>query len=130
MTAEPSTAAVAPGRSVVYLHKAERFLKSARRVLEEDEESAALLAIHAAMSACDCLTVRHLGLRSTSSRHLGVLSLVDRLPTRHRAELKKHLRDLVSKKNVVEYEDRLLPRGDAAQMVKIAGRVVAAAREP
>ena len=130
MTLPPATTAVAPGRASVYLQKAEKFLKGAKRALEEgDDEPAALLAIHAAMSACDSLTVRHLGLRSTSPRHLDVLALVDRLPIPRKDELKKHLRDLVSKKNVVEYEDRLLPRGDAAPMVKIAERVVAQARE-
>lgn len=129
MTAQPSTASVAPGRAAVYLEKAEQFLKSAKRALDEgDGESAALLAIHSAISACDSLTVRHLGLRSTSPRHLDVLPLVDRLPTPHKEQLKKHLRDLVSKKNVVEYEDRLLPRSDAANMVKAAGRILAVAR--
>jgi hypothetical protein len=67
-------------------------------------------------------------LRSTGARHLDVLALIDRLPTSRKGDLKKHLRDLVSKKNVVEYEDPLLPRGNGAQMVKIATRVVAAAR--
>lgn len=130
MTPDPATASVSPGRAAVYLAKAEQFLKSANRALEEgDEESAALLAIHTAIPACDSLTVRHLGLRSTSPRHMDVLPLIARLPTPQKEQIKKHLRDLVSKKNVVEYEDRLLPRGDAAQMVKIATRVLAAARE-
>jgi HEPN domain-containing protein len=120
---------VAPERAAAYLQKAEEFFAGAKRALDEGApDSAALLAIHAAITACDSLTVRHLGLRSTSPRHLDVLTLVDRLPTPQKDQLKKHLRDLVSKKNVVEYEDRLLPRGDAVQMVKIAGRVVAAAR--
>jgi len=132
LKAPPPTARVDPARASVYLAKAERFLKSAKRVLgsggEDEEDSAAVLAIHAAITACDSLTVHYLGVRSTSPRHMEVLPLVDRLPTPQREQLKKHLRDLVSRKNVVEYEDRLLPRGDAAAMVKIAERVVEAAR--
>jgi hypothetical protein len=132
MRAEPSTATVDPARAAVYLAKAERFLKSAHRILaagqEDEEDSAAALAIHAAISACDSLTVRHLGLRSTSPRHIDVLSLLDQLPLPQRDQVKRQVRTLLSRKNVVEYEDRLLPRGDAAAMVKVAERVVEAAR--
>ena len=124
-----ATVAVSPARAGVYLVKAQQFLKSAKRALADgDEESAGLLAIHAAISACDSITVRDLGLRAAGPRHLDVLELIDRLETPRKAQLKKHLKDLVSKKNVVEYEDRLLPRGDAGQMVKIAERVVDEAR--
>jgi HEPN domain-containing protein len=115
------------------LAKAERFLKTAKRALEQggedEEDSAAVLAIHAAISACDSLTVRHLGVRSTSQKHLDVLRLIDQLPLAQREPLKKQLRTLVSRKNVVEYEDQLLPRGDAHAFVKVAERVVQAARD-
>src|SRR5690349_15443832 len=118
VTREPATTAIPPARAAVYLEKAEDFLRAATRALEDGaEDSAALLSIHAAISACDSLTVRHLGLRSTSPRHMDVLALIDQLPTSRKDELKKHMRDLVSKKNVVEYKDRLLPRGSAAPKI-------------
>ncbi len=119
---------VAPARAAIYLQKAQQFQRSAEKMIGTGEEEAAgLLAIHAAISACDSLTVKHPGLRSTSPHHLDVLRLIERLPLGGKEEIKKQLRALLSRKNVVEYGDRLLPRGDAGEMVKIAGRLVAAA---
>jgi len=69
-----------------------------------------------------------MGLRATGPNHLDVIRLVDRIPSGPHEEFKKQLRTLLSRKNLIEYEDRLLPRGDAPQMVKVAGRVVHAAR--
>lgn len=129
MRAPPGTAAVERSRATVFLDKAEEFLRSAKRSLESgDRDAAGVLAIHAGISACDALTVWHLGLRSNSQRHLDVLGLLKQVQFEGRAHVERQLRELVSEKREVEYEDRRLQVGDAGKMVGLAERVVRAAQ--
>jgi HEPN domain-containing protein len=125
--APPGTAAVERSRATVFLEKAEEFLRSAKRSLEAgDRDAAGMLAIHAGISACDALTVSHLGLRSNTQRHLDVLALLRLVNFDGRPNVERQLRELVSEKREVEYEDRRLQVGDAAKMVELAERVVTA----
>lgn len=129
MTRETPAAAVQPGRAPVYLDKAERFLNGAEEALRSgNEDTAALAALHAAISALDAITVARLGLRSTSPNHADVLLLLDRTDVDGKEEIKRQMRPLVSRKNLIEYEDRLLPRGEAKELLKRAKKVVAAAK--
>lgn len=112
-----------------FLAKAEEFLRSARSSLRDGEATAAgLLSIHAAISACDALTAHYLGMRSGSQRHHDVLNLLDQLPVARKDTLARQVRRLLDDKNVVEYEDKLLFREAAGEMVELAERVVRASR--
>lgn len=127
MKAPPRAVAVERSRAAAFLAKAEEFLRGAKRSLEAgDRDAAGVLAIHAGISACDALTVGHLGLRSNTQRHLDVLRLLRQVDFAGRAAVERQLRELVSEKREVEYEDRRLQVGDAAKMVELAERVVTA----
>jgi HEPN domain-containing protein len=116
-------------RAEAFLAKAEEFLRSAQRTLEEGDHSAAgVLAVHAGITACDSITVWHLGRRSSSSRHLDVLALLKGLSFEGREGVERQLRELLAEKHEVEYEDRRLLAGDAEKMVKLAERIVRAAQ--
>ena len=129
MTREAPAAAVQPARAPIYLDKAERFLRGAEAALAAgDEDTAALAALHAAISALDAITVARLGLRSTSPSHSDVILLLDRTGVEGNDDIKRQVRPLLSRKNLVEYEDRFLPRGEAAGLVKRARKVVAFAK--
>jgi hypothetical protein len=83
-----------------------------------------VLAIHAAITAGDALTVRYLGVRSASQRHLDVIALIEKIPKEKRGEVTRQLRGLLSEKSEVEYDDQLLPVGRGEEMLKVAERVV------
>ena len=124
----PGTVPVEKRRAVAFLEKAQEFLRGARRALDEgDRDTAGVLAIHAGITACDSLTVFHLGLRSNSKRHLDVLGLLKGMTFEGRAQVEKQLRELLSEKREVEYDDTRLMAGDSAKMVKLAERIVMAA---
>jgi HEPN domain-containing protein len=112
-------------RAPVFLDKAREFLPSAKRSLEAgDRDAAAVLAIHAGISACDSITVMSMGVRSNTRRHLDVLRLFKGLTFEGREQTERQLRELVEEKREVEYEDRRLLVGDAQKMVTMAGRIV------
>lgn len=126
----PRTVEVPRSQAPAFLEKAEGFLRGAEAALAAGEEtSAGALAIHAGISAADALTIRLLGKRSAGQRHLDVLGLLTELPAPGQRPLVSQLRQLLSAKNAVEYDDDLLPRGDGAEMVKLAERIVARARQ-
>ena len=119
------TVAVPRARAGVFLDKAEEFLRSAQRAFAAgDRDAAALLAIHAGISAFDSLTVFHLGIRSNSKRHLDVLGVLKGATFEGRAQVERQLRELIAEKRLVEYEDRRLLAGDAQKMVRLAERIV------
>jgi HEPN domain-containing protein len=123
------TVRVARERAGGFLDKAEEFLRSAQRALAEgDRNAAALLAIHAGISACDSLTVFHLGVRSNSRSHLDVLGVLRGLTFEDREQVERQLRELIAEKREVEYEDRRLMAGDAEKMVRLAERILRTAQ--
>lgn len=129
MTPQPGTTPYERSRAETFLDKAEEFSRSARRALEAgDRDAAAVLAIHAGITACDSLTVWLVGLRSNTRRHLDVLGLLRGLTFEGREQVERQLRELVGEKREVEYEDKRLMVGDAEKMVKLAERIVATAQ--
>lgn len=121
----------APRRtSKEHLQKSTEFLEQAETALEREAYDAALLnAIHAAIAAADAVCVAHAGRRSADPDHqrAGDL-LLDVMGTEARPQV-GHLRTLLGKKNLVEYESRRTSAKEAREGVKKAKRFVGWAKE-
>jgi HEPN domain-containing protein len=115
-----------------YLAKADEFIETANSAAGESSHDATMLnAIHAAISATDAVTVALAGVRSTDPDHLRVVDLLEEV-SGGQGDLSKQasqLRQLLSRKNIVEYESRRAGAREAADALKRAGRLVAWARQ-
>lgn len=90
---------------------------------KEKWNAAALNAIHAGISANDALLTFHFGLRSISPKHDDAVRLLTSMMKRDDTEAKaKHLRRLISMKNIVEYEGRLFTKREAESLAKHTDR--------
>jgi HEPN domain-containing protein len=128
--ASPPTESRPPSDHVAYLAKAIEFNETARQSLEEGRyNSAGLEAIHAVISACDSLTVFHLGLRARGQDHTELLELLglDRLGVVDKLRLQ--VSSVLSIKNSVEYGGEGLGSKDTARVVSQSTRVVKWASE-
>ncbi len=111
----------------IYLTKARDFLKGA--IMEAEKEnwnSAAVLSIHAVISACDAICAKFLQLRHGGADHMQAVELLGSLPF-ERSEIEsklKQARRIISLKNAAEYEDRLIKQTEAQEMLKDAQRLV------
>jgi HEPN domain-containing protein len=111
-----------------YLTKAEEFLRSALdNAASRRWNAAALSAIHAGIGAADAVLVFERGLRSAGQRHEDVLDLLAG-PGADRSAALTHLRRILARKNVVEYESRLFSQREAAEVVQHAERFLTWAR--
>ena len=110
-----------------FLRKAEEFYEMMQHSLMKEKWNAAgLNAIHTGISANDALLTFHFGLRSISPKHDDAVKLLISMMKRDDIETKsKHLRRLISVKNLVEYDDRLLSRKEAESLAKHAERFLA-----
>lgn len=124
-------ASAARGSAPDYLAKSEEFLGAARRALEDDASDAAMLnAIHAGISAADAVCVALAGTRSTDPDHARAVDLLEEVG-RGAPEFRdkaKQLRQLVTKKSVVEYEARRARAAEARDSVRRAERLAMWAR--
>jgi len=111
-----------------YLEKSKEFLAAADSSEGQGNHDATMLnAIHAAISATDAVTVALAGVRSTDPDHLRAADLLEEVGSRSE-ELSGHasqLRQLLSRKNIVEYESRRATAREAADAWKRADRFVA-----
>jgi len=111
-----------------YLAKAEEFLRAALdNAASRRWNAAALSAIHAGIAAADAVLVFERGLRSAGERHADVLDLLAG-PGAERSSALTHLRRILARKNVVEYESRLFSQREAEEVVQHAERFLAWAR--
>lgn len=103
-----------------FLKKAEEFVEMMRQSIKEEKWNAAgLNAIHAGISANDALLTYHFGVRSISPKHDDAVKLLISMMKREDTEKNaKHLRRLISVKNLVEYDGRLLSRVEAESLAK------------
>ncbi len=109
----------------LYWRKAEEFLRAAVSNLSEGRENAAALsAVHAVISAADAALVFSQGLRSSSQRHEDLPELLARALPESRAVI-SHLRRVLAKKHLVEYESRLFSDAEAREVVQHAERFLA-----
>jgi len=107
-----------------FLKKADEFYEMMQQSLMKEKWNAAgLNAIHTGISANDALLTFHFGLRSISPKHDDAVKLLISMMKRNDVEIKaKHLRRLISMKNLVEYDGRLLSRSEAESLAKNAER--------
>ena len=110
-----------------FLKKAEEFFDMMQQsLIREKWNAAGLNTIHSGISANDALLTFHFGLRSISPKHDDavklLISMLDRADTEKKA---KHLRRLISVKNLVEYDGRLLSKNEADSLAKHADRFLA-----
>jgi len=121
----PRTESRAPSSYHPYLTKAKEFEANARRSLEEGLlNSAGLEAVHAVISACDALTVFHLGLRSRGPDHRQVLALLGRIPLEGIDGVRAQVSNALDRKNAIEYDGETIDTADANNLVSTASRVL------
>lgn len=121
----------APRRtSTQHLRKGTEFLEQAEAALAKEAYDAALLnAIHAAIAAADAVCVAHSGRRSADPDHQRAGDLLLEVMGKEARPQVGHLRTLLGKKNLVEYESRRASAKEAREGVKKATRFVAWAEE-
>lgn len=107
-----------------FLKKADEFYEMMHQsIIKEKWNAAGLNAIHAGISANDALLTFYFGLKSISPKHDDAVKLLISMMKRNDTEKQaKHLRQIVSIKNLVEYDGRLLSRSEAESLAKHAQR--------
>lgn len=121
-----STVEIEKSKYINYLKKALEFYRSMKDALDNELwNSAGLAAVHAGISANDALLVYFHGIRSTSPDHQDAVNLTLSLLNREDAkEAVGHLRRLISKKNLIEYEGKVFSMSDAEEVAKHAERFI------
>ncbi len=124
MAKEIKTSHIPKSDYIHYLKKSEEFFSSAQDSLVKEKWNAAgLNAIHAGISCADALLVSLHGIRSSSPKHDNILKLFPSLMKHKRLEENlSHLRHLISMKNIVEYDQRLITQDEAISLAKHAER--------
>lgn len=105
--------------------KAREFVAAAHGEQDAGRWNAAgLAAVHAGICAGDAITVSVLGVKSTSPDHAAVIELLSGVEA-FGAPQRRQLVGLLSMKNAVAYEQRLLTQTEAKQLVDQAERLLA-----
>lgn len=127
MVRRPKTVAVSRAESRLYLAKAQQFVAEARTAIDGSRNDAAMLnGIHAAISALDAVTAALSGLRSADPDHQRAVDLLEEVASGS-DEIKgraRQMRQLLARKNLVEYESRRATPKEARDAVERAGRIV------
>ncbi len=88
-------------------------------------DPALVLAVQAAVAACDAFTIFHRGERAASERHLDALEVLSHVTdVKGLAEAKRHLARILREKNNVEYSGAAPKRKDAEALAVHARRFV------
>jgi hypothetical protein len=127
MRARTKTSAVHSPLAENYFRKAGEYRDSMNQALADGRlNAAALNGIHCAISAADSLCVRFHGKRSSSKDHSDAVRLLAELfadeEARHQAN---RLGIILTKKNQVEYEERMFSPVEAANLAKQVERLFA-----
>ena len=78
-----------------------------------------LAAVHCAISASDALLVKAAGVRSASESHHDVAALLkEKIASPETAEQARRLEKILSKKNLIEYQDREFTPDEAYALQK------------
>ena len=125
MKAKSKTSAVHSSLAKNYFRKAGEYRDSMNQALADDRPNAAALnGIHCAISAADSLCVYFHGKRSSSKDHSDAVRLLAELfadeEARHQAN---RLGIILTKKNQVEYEERMFSPAEAANLAKQVERL-------
>lgn len=115
------------GSDGFFLAKAKKFVEGAQALMETGNwDSAAVLSVHATISACDAVTANYLNCRCSGAEHLDVLGLIDELPVAdsEKKTKKEQIRHVLGLKNMAEYEDRSIDERTARELLTRAERIV------
>lgn len=109
-----------------YLKKANQSVQTAKEALDKGRWNAsAINSVHTVISSCDALTVFYLGLRSSGERHDEVIDLISKTNIKEEefTKVKRQVLRVLAKKNLAEYEQRLVYQKEAESIFKDAERV-------
>jgi hypothetical protein len=123
MTKERKTRAVDKGRYKAFFAKARDFAFMMDISIEEEKwNSAGLQAVHAVISASDAVIVYYGGVRSAELDHREVVGLLQDIIGEGMSAAGRHVTRVIAKKNLVEYEERLITPKEARDMAEHARR--------
>ena len=132
MPRRAKSTAVPRSEARLFLAKATQYLIDCEGAAEANRhDTVMLIGIHAGISAADAVAVALAGLRSTDQDHHRTIELLEQVAGSS-AGVKRHagqLRELLARKNIVEYESRRATAREAADALRRASRLVAWARE-
>lgn len=112
-----------------YLAKADEFLCAMESLLAAAQwDAAGLASIHAGISAADAVLSYRGGVRSAGQDHRAAADLLVQVLGPAADDSAKHLRRLVQKKTLVEYEQRRLTQAEATDLAEHARRLLKWAR--
>ncbi len=117
MAATRRTRAISPQAAGNYLKKAREFAAAMEQALEDQHwNAAALVAVHAAISGGDAMLAAFVGIRSADQDHRQIVVLLADHLGKEGEDAARHVQRLIARKNLVEYEERLVGHSDADQM--------------
>ena len=123
---------VAKASYVNYLKKSDECHRAAAESLSgNDWNAAAICAVHSCIAACDAYCIYFLGKRHQGSNHHDAVLLFAtiRPADEHLKNNANRLRCILGIKNMAEYEERLIRRGEAEKAFKDAERFLAFVRK-
>jgi hypothetical protein len=108
------------GKYSAYLKKAQDFFDAMHQSsLSSNWNAAGLAAVHCAISSNDALLVYFRGVRSSSDNHLDAIELLQGCQEIDGVEnMVSHLRRIIGKKNLIEYEARQFFQSEAEEIIK------------
>lgn len=113
----------------LHMGKAEQFCAAMEELLTSQLwDAAGLAAIHCGISAGDAVLAYRGGVRSAGQDHRATVDLLKRTMGPAADDAAKHLRRLIDKKNLVEYEQRRLVESEAIALAEHARRFLAWAK--
>jgi len=125
MTKKRKTRAVEKDQYRAFLAKAKDFASMMDISLEEGKwNSAGLQAVHTVISASDAVIVYFGGVRSAELDHREVVGLLQEIIGEGAVSVGRHVTRVIAKKNLVEYEERLITQAEARDMVEHAKRFI------
>lgn len=119
MVRETRTVKVTEPEAGVFLKKAEQFMESAQDTLAKGNwDAAAHNAVHCVISANDALLGSRHGLRSSGQSHKDAATLlVEKEGTEDARRNAARFLKIISKKNMVKYEGRLMSEAEARALM-------------
>lgn len=123
MTKKRKTRAIEKNQFRAFLAKAKDFASMIDLSLKEGKwNSAGLQAVHTVISASDAVIVYYGGVRSVELDHREVVGLLQDVIGEKASAAGKHVSRVIAKKNLVEYEERLITQAEARDMAEHAKR--------
>lgn len=121
--ADVPSVAVGPAAYRTFLKKAREFARMMERAIEAgDLNAAASAASHCVISASDALLARHKRIRSRARDHGSVIRLIETIELEGVRDRADQVEKVLALKQLAEYDDREVRRGEAEDAVKRASR--------